>query len=113
MNRGMRMIYIAAMASVVIGGSLSAQQAVKLYVPYSKLTDLSEDQQKQISAIEVDYRARIKQLEDEKDAKIVALLTEPQKAALKKMDDDEKAKRKTYLDKKKAADKSKPGADKE
>lgn len=95
------------------GAGAAAEQAVKLYVPYSKLTDLSEDQKKQISAIEADYRARIKQLETEKDAKITALLTDAQNASLGKLGEADKAKRKAYYDKKKetkAAEKSKEQA---
>ena len=93
----------------------AAEQAIKLYVPYSKLADLSDDQKKQISGIEADYRDRIKQLEEEKDSKIVVLLSDSQKVALGKLGAADKSKRKAYNDKKKemkAAEKTKEQAGK-
>jgi hypothetical protein len=96
MNRCVKNVgVVASLAFVIFAGSMvrgedkpKAKEPTRVYAPYSHLTDLSEDQKKQVAAIQADYRARIKALEAEETTKVDALLTEPQKKAVAKMESD-------------------------
>src|SRR4051794_12688695 len=81
-------------------------KTIKLTQPWSKLTDLSDDQKGQINDIHQKALAEIKAIHDREEAQIMALLNDQQKAELKKLSDEEKAQEKA-----KRADKKKEGSD--
>jgi len=71
---------------------------VRVYVPYSKL-QLEEPQRQQIGEIQMSTRAKIKQLQEEEEKQIRALLKPDQIEALKQMEEAAKQKRREYYKK--------------
>jgi len=81
-------------------------KTIKLTQPWSKLTDLSDEQKGQINEIHQKALAEVKAIHDREESQIMALLSEPQKAELKKISDEEKAQEKS-----KRAEKKKDGSE--
>ena len=81
-------------------------KAIKLVQPWSKLTDLSDEQKTQINDVHQKALAQIKAIHDKEEADIMALLNDQQKTELKKLSDEEKAQEKA-----KRADKKTAGAE--
>lgn len=81
-------------------------KAIKLVQPWSKVTDLTDEQKQKLFDIHEDYKAKMKALDAEEEAQSNAVLTDAQKAQLQEALEADKASRKT-----KAAEKKTGGAE--
>lgn len=79
---------------------------IRLTLPWSGLTTLSDEQKEQINQIHQEALAQIKAIHQREETKILALLSDDQKAELKRLDDQRKAEAKQ-----KRAEKKKTAAD--
>ncbi len=107
-------IWAAAVVSALFAGALAVRAddapakepatkpSVKLFAPYSKLTDLSEDQSAKIEEIHKKFLADRKALEEKQTADIDALLTDAQKTELTKASMEKKTMQSEKNAKKKA-----------
>jgi Spy/CpxP family protein refolding chaperone len=59
-----------------------SKRATRLVQPWSKVTDLTEEQKEQLGTIHAEITDRINALRDEERERCLAVLTEEQKAAL-------------------------------
>lgn len=107
MNRVMLGIGLIAALAIGSGALLAEEKADKaakketaprVLVPFSKLT-LTEDQKKQIAAVQSDYAGKVKALQAEERTKIETLLTADQKKELAKIEEDAAKRRAEYAKK--------------
>jgi hypothetical protein len=101
----MRAIRLAMFATLIVAGATFAEPTtrpatqpakrnVRLVQPWSKITDLSDDQKSQIIAIHADFTQRINRLRAEENERCLSVLSEDQKAALEALLAREAAERK-------------------
>lgn len=83
---------------------------IKLVQPWSKVTDLTDEQKQQLYDIHEDYKAKMKALELEEKEKSEAVLTDAQKAQLGETTAAEKAEKKLKDAEKRAAEKAEKAA---
>ena len=88
---------------------------VRLWFPFSKLENLSDDQKVKMDEIHKATRAKIEEIEKQEIEQVMDLLTDEQKqqieAAVKAHDDELAAKRKEYTDKRKVEEDAKKKAE--
>jgi len=94
----MRHIVAASLiaAALAAGVSLAAdKQPTRVYAPFHKI-EYPKDQQLKIAALQAEYRAKIKALEEEMNQKVLAMLTDEQKAEFARQQEEQAKKRREY-----------------
>ena len=90
---------LGLIAVLVVGGSLAiaadepkkAPKPIKLVNPWSKLTDLTDEQKVKINDLHQEALAAIKDIKAKEEADIMAVLTSEQRDELRKLEAEEKA----------------------
>lgn len=77
---------------------------LRLVQPWSKVTDLTDEQRQQLYDIHEDFKAKLKALEAEEEEKCNAVLTDAQKAQMAAAIEEEKAAKKAKAAEKKNGD---------
>jgi Spy/CpxP family protein refolding chaperone len=109
----MRIRYIVAVVCVMFLASLavraeegdkpakkSAAASAKMVQPWSKLSDLTDEQKSKIKEIHQKANDEIKAIKEKENTDIMALLTDAQKEELKSLQEKEKADKKSEKAKK-------------